>query len=118
MVSTESPVKGHSSLPIGCGTSSGEIWSGASLHQTAATAVRRRPARPARPDAGPSAMIERHASTFEAASDLLTMMITRVATSDPKIDGNAFTRARKAVLSDPTGKPLGTTVRPELSLAR
>lgn len=34
------------------------------------------------------------------------MMITRVATSNPKIDGNAFTRARKAILSDPTGSKL------------
>lgn len=51
-------------------------------------------------------MMERHASTFDAASDLLTLMITRVATSNPKIDGNAFTRARKAILSDPTGKKL------------
>lgn len=39
--------------------------------------------------------------TFEAASDLLTMMITRVATSNPKVDSHAFSRARKAVLSDP-----------------
>jgi hypothetical protein len=51
-------------------------------------------------------MIEPEASTIEAASELLTMMITRVATSNPKIDARAFTRARKRVLSDPTGKEL------------
>ena len=46
------------------------------------------------------------AATFEAASDLLTMMITRVATSNPKLDPHAFGRARKAVLSDPVAKEL------------
>lgn len=45
-------------------------------------------------------------AAFEAASDLLTMMITRVATRSPKLDLRAFDRARKAVLSDPVAKEL------------
>jgi hypothetical protein len=49
-------------------------------------------------------VIGQQASTFEAASDLLTMMITRVATSNPQLDRRAFSQARKTVLSDPIAK--------------
>ncbi|HWA54131.1 MAG TPA: abortive infection family protein [Solirubrobacterales bacterium] len=44
------------------------------------------------------------ASSFEAATDLLTMMIARVTTRDPDIDAGAFHRARTDVLADPVGK--------------
>jgi Abortive infection C-terminus len=45
---------------------------------------------------------DRALDPFEAATDLRTMMITRV-TSRTEVDARAFTRARKAVLADPIG---------------